>query len=79
MIAFSFTLNENASVPQEALALKPLAELCDLYEVVAGPTTDSWCPRQDSNLRPQDSYHFGFRRRFRVRGLDCPFTIGRSR
>lgn len=22
-----------------------------------------WCPRQDSNLRPQDSYHFDFRRR----------------
>lgn len=34
-----------------------------------------WCPREDSNLRPQDSYHFDFRRRFRVRGLDCPFTM----
>lgn len=22
-----------------------------------------WCPRRDSNPRPQDSYHFGFRRR----------------
>ncbi|TBD01827.1 hypothetical protein ELH24_21720 [Rhizobium ruizarguesonis] len=22
-----------------------------------------WCPREDSNLRPQDSYHFGFSRR----------------
>src|SRR5690606_31834003 len=26
-----------------------------------------WRPRQDSNLRPQDSYHFGFRRRLRRR------------
>ncbi len=38
-----------------------------------------WCPRRDSNPRPQDSYHFGFSRRPPgVRGLDCPFTIGRS-
>jgi len=37
-----------------------------------------WCPRRDSNPRPQDSYHFDFRRRLRVRGLDCPFAIGRN-
>lgn len=36
-----------------------------------------WCPRRDSNPRPQDSSHFGFRRRpVGVRGLDCPFTLG---
>ena len=36
-----------------------------------------WCPRQESNLRPQDSYHFGFRRHPKgVRGLDCPFAMG---
>ena len=37
--------------------------------------TAKWCPRQDSNLRPQDSYHFDFRRRQSVRGLDCPFAV----
>ncbi len=26
-----------------------------------------WCPREDSNLRPQDSYHFDFRRHPRGR------------
>jgi len=29
----------------------------------AGPSGKGWCPRRDSNPRPQDSYHFGFRRR----------------
>lgn len=43
--------------------------------------TGKWRPREDSNLRPQDSYRFGFRRRPAVcrqdvRGLDCPFTMG---
>lgn len=35
-----------------------------------------WCPREDSNLRPQDSYHFGFHRHAlkHVCGLDCLFT-----
>lgn len=39
-----------------------------------------WCPREDSNLRPQDSYHFGFHRHARkhVRGLDCLFTMART-
>lgn len=32
--------------------------------------------RQDSNLQPRDyAYHHDFRRPFRVRGLDHPFTI----
>ena len=31
--------------------------------------------RQDSNLRPTGyASHYGFRRPFRVCGLDCPFT-----
>ena len=32
----------------------------------AGNDFAGWRPRQDSNLRPQDSYHFGFRRRLRM-------------
>ena len=35
----------------------------------------NWRPREDSNLRPQDSYHFGFRRCRSIRGLDCPFAM----
>ena len=39
-----------------------------------------WCPRGDSNSHVladnRFSYHFGFRRPFRVRGLDYPFTVG---
>lgn len=32
--------------------------------------------RQDSNLQPRDyAFHFDFRRLFRVRGLDHPFTL----
>jgi len=44
-----------------------------------------WCPRRDSNPRPQDSYHFGFRRRPRGRswsGLSLhprPKSIGAAR
>ena len=60
-----------------------LVESVDLFDVdTAVPSFKAvfafqeWCPREDSNLRPQDSYHFDFRRRFRVRGLDCPFTMG---
>lgn len=49
--------------------------------VFTADKTGKWCPREDSNLRPQDSYHFGFNRRpvangQDVRGLDCPFTMG---
>ena len=36
-----------------------------------------WRPREDSNLRPQDSYHFGFRRRpktFVVWTVPSPWT-----
>ncbi len=49
-------------------------------EIWFGKYCVCWCPREDSNLRPQDSYHFSFHRHARrhVRGLDCLFTMARK-
>lgn len=39
------------------------------------PLSVEW-DRSDSNREPRDyAYHFGFRRPFRVRGLDYTFTL----
>ena len=67
-------MNDTAQIPKSFLLLFFKKE--DFL-----PFPPPWCPRRDSNPRPQDSSHFGLRRRgqSRVRGLDCPFILGPGR
>lgn len=70
-----------------SISTRPSEIATNLWSAITQPTAlflldfaGKWRPREDSNLRPQDSYRFGFRRRPAVagqdvRGLDCPFTM----
>jgi hypothetical protein len=82
--------NPNNSLEDEArppvkICQRIIGQLCPFELEACPPNADvkTWCGRGESNpqgLSPDGfSYHFDFRRRLRVRGLDYPFTVAERR